>query len=189
MNIQKSYSFCYGHRVWNQELSGGRRCLCRYTHGHSGKVDINLSGSKHEKLRGMVVDFNELKFIKEFLDEVVDHHFLIDLDDPLLIVWLRDLNVGLDDLLPIRNGDAVYFLIPHHFGPHKDVANNVMNEFRESLVIVPFVPTAENLACWLLDWVKFQLKSKNYGVPNTASIHSIKWWETDNSFAEVFGDE
>jgi 6-pyruvoyltetrahydropterin/6-carboxytetrahydropterin synthase len=44
--IDKSFSFCYGHRVHNQRLDtkfteSGDACLaCRHLHGHEGLIKV-----------------------------------------------------------------------------------------------------------------------------------------------------
>lgn len=83
--ISKSFDFCYGHRVWSQELNPDYSldsCLkCRHLHGHQGQVVIYLEAQKLEN--GMVTDFKHLSWFKAFLDDVLDHKFIIDINDPL----------------------------------------------------------------------------------------------------------
>ncbi len=149
MNIMKSFEFCYGHRVWNQVLSRNKECACRRIHGHSGKIDLIITGS--ELVRGMLIDFNELAVIKEFVDRTVDHRFLIDADDPLLESLMR-----------------------------LDVSGSLRDELFDSLVVLPFVPTSENLALWMLEVGRGLLK-------DYSKIHlkSIRWWESQKSYAEA----
>lgn len=85
--IDKQFDFCYGHRVWSQKLegsfceSGDTRCKCRHLHGHQGKVHVFLESEELE--RGMVTDFKHLGWLKNFLDDNLDHKFILDLNDPL----------------------------------------------------------------------------------------------------------
>ena len=69
--IAKEFSFCYGHRVWSQELlkefSLDDRPTCRFLHGHEGKVIVRLSGRQLE--RGMVTDFRHLSWFNQFLQD------------------------------------------------------------------------------------------------------------------------
>ena len=58
--IDKSFSFCYGHRVHNQRLDtnfteSGDACLaCRHLHGHEGLIKVFLSGdAKNVETTGM----------------------------------------------------------------------------------------------------------------------------------------
>jgi 6-pyruvoyltetrahydropterin/6-carboxytetrahydropterin synthase len=95
--IDKSFSFCYGHRVHNQSLNtkfteNNDGCLaCRHLHGHEGLIKVFLEEdyspeageiSNIEKT-GMVTDFKHLGWFKNFLDDVLDHKMILDINDPL----------------------------------------------------------------------------------------------------------
>ena len=85
--IDKQFSFDYGHRVWSQELNsdftenGDTKTPCRHPHGHLGTVHVFLEGETLE--RGMVTDFKHLGWLKTFLDDSVDHKFILDVNDPI----------------------------------------------------------------------------------------------------------
>ena len=86
-SIDKTFEFEYGHRVWSQTLNKAfsldDKCICRHLHGHHGIVKIHL---KADELKdGMVTDFKHLNCIKKFIDDVLDHKFLIDKNDPLFL--------------------------------------------------------------------------------------------------------
>lgn len=84
--IDKQFSFCYGHRVWSQQLEheycekGDFNCKCRFLHGHEGLVHVFLESNVLE--RGMVTDFKHLGWLKNFLDDTIDHKFILDMNDP-----------------------------------------------------------------------------------------------------------
>jgi 6-pyruvoyltetrahydropterin/6-carboxytetrahydropterin synthase len=65
-SIDKQFDFCYGHRVWSQELNAEfslDSCLaCRHLHGHQGKIKIYLESDSLEN--GMVTDFKNLNWFK-----------------------------------------------------------------------------------------------------------------------------
>ena len=83
--IDKTFTFEYGHRVHSQVLDSkysiDTACACRRAHGHSGKIKIGLEAS--ELVRGMVTDFKHLNIIKKIVDDYFDHKFIIDINDPL----------------------------------------------------------------------------------------------------------
>ena len=89
--IEKKFSFCYGHRVWNQTLDMGLsitpECKCRHLHGHEGEVTVCLSSAALTD--GMVTDFKHLNWFKQWLDNVLDHKFIIDAIDPLYDVIIQ----------------------------------------------------------------------------------------------------
>lgn len=90
--IAKSFSFCYGHRVWSQkldpELSVNGSCKCRHYHGHEARVEVGLRASC--LANGMVTDFKNLTWLKEFLDTYLDHKFIVDTNDPLYEMLTRE---------------------------------------------------------------------------------------------------
>ena len=67
MIISKLYEFEYAHIV---REAFSKRCKYNY-HGHSAKVKVFIGRKKLNKC-GMVIDFGELKPIKEFID-LFDH--------------------------------------------------------------------------------------------------------------------
>ena len=78
--ITKEVYFCYGHRLMNH---AGK---CRHLHGHSVKAAVTLQREQLDE-QGMVCDFADLKAcVEAFVDEHLDHNFLIHKDDPLLPV-------------------------------------------------------------------------------------------------------
>ena len=90
-SVTKEIHFCYGHRLLN--YSG----MCRYFHGHNGKVEVELTAEKLDD-KGMVRDFSEIKqILQTWVDETLDHRMILHENDPL-----RDALVGA--------GEPVYIL-------------------------------------------------------------------------------
>jgi 6-pyruvoyltetrahydropterin/6-carboxytetrahydropterin synthase len=65
------------HRQWRAESH------CRFVHGYSREFHFEFAASELTK-EGWVVDFGGLKELKQWLDQVFDHTFLIAQDDPEL---------------------------------------------------------------------------------------------------------
>ena len=67
--IDKQFDFCFGHRVWSQELNTKYSldgCLaCRHLHGHQGKVKLFLGANDLNK--GMVTDFKHTNIFQEMV--------------------------------------------------------------------------------------------------------------------------
>ena len=106
--ISKEFEFCYGHRVWSQTLNidfSLDACLkCRHLHGHQGKVIVYLESN--ELNNSMVTDFKHLNWFKAFLDDVLDHKFILDINDPLFSTLVP--NIKKEDLIKFDEG---YFSI------------------------------------------------------------------------------
>jgi 6-pyruvoyltetrahydropterin/6-carboxytetrahydropterin synthase len=187
--IDKQFDFCYGHRVHNQNLnsdftgSEGTCLKCRHIHGHQGKVKVFLEriGSLQS---GMVTDFKHLSWFKDFLDDELDHKFIMDINDPLLPhetpeLMKKDSKNELDYSLLIRRSEG-------HFVPDfwsglftADKMNLATIEKYEGLVLVDFVPTSEMLCTWFLDVV--QEKMVDLGV----FVRAVEFWETPKSHCRI----
>lgn len=170
--IDKTIDFCYGHRVWTQQLNGeyadDLKCACRHMHGHEGKVQIFLGGEELDNT-GMLTDFRHLEWLKKWLNKYVDHQFIIDRNDPLY-----QQIVGQRGLIPVTVPSTSHVAGWHlYLGDLKE--NTPEYEYYEGFMVVDFVPTSENLSEWLAEIV--QVKMKPLGV----RVSKIKWWETPRS--------
>jgi len=172
--ISKEFDFCYGHRVWSQELNiefSLDDCLmCRHMHGHQGKIKVSLESTVLQG--GMVTDFKHLNWFKKFLDDTLDHKFIIDINDPLY-----------ETLLPFYQDKKN--LIPHEEGyktPDLALLKEEplhINELYEGFVIVDFVPTSENLSAWLLQIVQKKMSKID------VKVSKLEFWETPKSKSTV----
>lgn len=103
--IDKQFSFCYGHRVWSQHLEhefcerGDVNTKCRFLHGHEGLVHVYLENDTLE--RGMVTDFKHLGWLKNFLDDTIDHKFIVDYHDPH---FQKIINGSISGQMELMNG-------------------------------------------------------------------------------------
>ena len=174
-DISKEFDFCYGHRVWSQELDvefALDDCLvCRHLHGHQGKIIIHLESEVLKS--GMVTDFKHLNWFKKFLDDTLDHKFIIDINDPLF-----------DTLLPhyAQNKDFISFKEGYkrvNFDLIKDEKIHI-HEMYESYIIVDFVPTSENISAWLLGMVQEKMKKLN------VKVSYLEFLETPKSKSTVY---
>jgi len=173
--ISKQFDFCYGHRVWSQELNPEYsldNCLmCRHLHGHQGKVLVHMESEKLQN--GMVTDFKHLNWFKKFLDDTIDHKFIIDINDPLyptLLPHYKDKknliamkeNYQIPDLSLVKNEEIQ------------------IREMYEGFIVVDFVPTSENLSAWLLKIV--QEKMARIGI----KVSHLEYFETPKSRSVVY---
>lgn len=175
--IDKQIDFCYGHRVWSQQLNAGYcatgdACTkCRHLHGHQGEIHVFLEAPALE--RGMVTDFKHLGWFKDFVDDHLDHKFIIDLNDPWFaqIVnarpeWVSahvSVFAGLTPNGPLNTSNDTFLPVDEVFVPGTDTragwSIDVSNlkgpeqEFFEGFFIVDFLPTSENLTKWMYELV------------------------------------
>ena len=178
--IDKSFDFCYGHRVWSQELDKSfamDECLmCRHLHGHQGRLRIFLAAEGLE--RGMVTDFKHLNWFKEWLDATLDHKFIIDRSDPLffdLMSHYCDPDGHMETSKFIRQPEG-------HWTPRLELledAPDALMEKYEGMVVVDFVPTSEQLTAWILDVVRKRI------APLGVEVEAVEFWETPKSHCRV----
>ena len=65
--------------------------------------------------------------------------------------------------------------------PHRDLAKTI-GDHSHKIVLVPYQPTSEKM---LLDFAK-RIQNR---IPDNVSLHSLKLYETANSYAEWFADD
>lgn len=121
MNIAGRYhDFSAGHRV------AGHENKCAMLHGHNYRVHFECvpQRAQHLDTIGRVIDFSGIKVLCNWLEESWDHKFLVWEDDPLMKSFALACEPG------GRASDEWHML------------NN-------SLVYLPFNPTAENMATYL----------------------------------------
>ena len=188
--IDKSFDYCYGHRVWSQTLDPKYSldsCLaCRHLHGHQGKVKLFLGANnlKH----GMVTDFKHTNIFKKWLDDTLDHKFIIDMNDPLFEDLAGDLCLSeknkrtFNDLMVTVNTEY-NFAIPDL---EQLMALNVWDELRddqkqaifekyEGIIIVDFIPTSENICKFIYEVANKMLNGLGIDVV------AVEYWETPKS--------
>lgn len=185
--IGKEFDFCYGHRVWSQELIEGYSedmCLaCRHLHGHQGKIIVYLEKIDGGDLeRGMVTDFKHLGWFKKWVDNNLDHKFIMDINDPLrdklfpITQFNKGDNEKFDKLFEVNIENNFYTL-------WRDVYSNLSKpeiEIYEGLIFVEFIPTSENISKWLCDVVNN--KMNKIGIKCT----QIQFFETPKSQSNYY---
>ena len=73
---------CTGHRQWRAaELRDSSRCA--WAHGYGRHVEMTFAADELDA-RGWVVDFGDLRQVKNWIEEQWDHRLLLSSEDPLL---------------------------------------------------------------------------------------------------------
>ncbi len=175
-NISKEFDFCYGHRVWSQKLNSkfsiDDSLVCRHLHGHQGKIKIYLEAN--ELRDSMVTDFKHLNWFKEFINETIDHKFILDINDPLFPNLLKDFYIN-GEVVNLKKMNENYFI------PKIDTLDNpssVLIEMYESYILVDFVPTSENISLWIHKIVQDKMKELN------VLVSKVKFFETPKTCSE-----
>lgn len=174
--IDKAFEFCYGHRVWTQTLDGrfsdNLKCACRHLHGHEGRAHVFLEGP-YLNAHGMVTDFRHLEWLKKWLNEFVDHQFIIDRNDPLFPILFPIEKCTMHPAnVEGENGESI---LAGWLLSYSDKLDNHMQELFEGVLVVDFPPTSEHLCKWLHDLVTFKMK------PLGVKVKRVDWYETPKS--------
>jgi len=177
--IDKAFEFCYGHRVHTQTLNGeyaaDLKCACRHLHGHEGRMTVHLTADKLD-VTGMITDFRHMEWLKKWINDYIDHQFILDKNDPLY-----DKIIGDRKLIPV-----ILPGVNHVTGWHLDLSdldpNTPEYEYYEGFMIVDFVPTSENLSSWMAELV--EIKMKKLGV----TVQRVEWYETPKSRSVYIND-
>lgn len=172
--IDKQFDWEMGHRVWaqelnNPELSISTDCACKHLHGHSYTIKVFLGADKLDQ-SAMVTDFKNLNFMKQFIDNVLDHKFMIDINDPNF-----EIITGVHPAIVAKANN--FELLSKFFPPLKD-KNRL--EHINSFVLVNFVPTSENICRYLKEYAQEQIK-------DVATVVAVELWETKKSHARYEG--
>lgn len=203
--IDKEFGFDYGHRVHNQTLNQSYSidgaCVCRHLHGHRAKVHVYLEGEQLDG--GFVTDFKHLNWLKHFLDDHLDHKFILDMNDPWFAniinakpncctetddndpSYKRRILLSLAATQPLNTTNTDIIQVDPVYVPDTDVLvgydvnpgnmKGPEREFFEGFFIVDFVPTSENLSKWVFDVAEAKMSLIN------VKVSRVDWWETPKS--------
>ena len=167
--ISKEFTVDFGHRIWTQEvdkqLSNNAQNKCRFLHGHTAKIVVNIVGDTLEG--GMVTDFNNLNWFKEWLDEWIDHRFVIDTNDPMMNLLYLKYEIDL-----IRSKVKLLSFIKYN-----NEGGGFNPDYMGSFTFINCIPSAENMARLLYNFVQGKIGK------HKIKIHSVEFWETPKSKA------
>ena len=170
--IDKSFSFEMGHRVWAQKLdhlhlSISGDCACKHLHGHSYEIKVFLGADELDQ-SAMVTDFKNINFMKVFVDDVLDHKFMIDVNDPHFeIITGCDIHETNDDgTVGVANFTNLSTVRPSD--------NEALQLHRNSFVLVNFIPTSENICRYIKEYAESV-------IGDVAKVTALELWETKKS--------
>jgi 6-pyruvoyltetrahydropterin/6-carboxytetrahydropterin synthase len=176
--IDKTFEFCYGHRVWTQTLNAdyadNLQCACRHRHGHEARVQVYLTSNTLDNT-GMITDFRHLEWLKKFLNTYVDHKFIVDIHDPAYEKLIGSNREFVDIIVPGTNYVVGYNLDLSNLDP-----KSWEYELDDGVLVVDFVPTSENLSKWLADLADAKMSQLN------VSVSHVDWWETPKSRSRYY---
>lgn len=173
----REIQFDAAHRVPNHSSK------CRNLHGHRYKVQMSVGcvdlGKEGTSEEGMVLDFGFMKkLLMEEIHNVADHATLLYAKDPVVPLLLEPDPV-LTKMAPagrLFSAPDVSYLIARVM-EHPEQSPLNVNSFVGNLVLLPIVPTAENLARFWGERLLKQTASESMG---RAFLTALEIWETPN---------
>jgi 6-pyruvoyltetrahydropterin/6-carboxytetrahydropterin synthase len=162
--IMKSIEIDAGHRVTNHDSK------CQSVHGHRYKIEAHLVGLRETQgaQEGMVLDFG---FVKDEMLSVIDarcdHAMLLWDRDPLVKIFVPDEAIRshlVSDAHRLGRGTAA-------------LGETVIGK----LYLVPFVPTAENLAEHWFHLLEPRIEARSN---KRVILNRVVVWETPSCYAE-----
>ncbi len=185
--ISKSFEFNYGHRIATQQLddtfSLEEQCKCRFLHGHTATIEVTLQSNKLKE--GFVTDFYHLNWLKKWINDNIDHKFIIDKDDPLIDTLCPDEHIRFwikptdDEMGSVFGGNSAGKNLMNRTHLWPPVSH--ITEYYESFYFVDFPPTSECLSKWIYDFVEEKMK------PLEVEVTSVTWYESPRSKAVYNG--
>jgi 6-pyruvoyltetrahydropterin/6-carboxytetrahydropterin synthase len=149
-----------GHRIPNHKSA------CRSFHGHRYKIQATVSGEicveEGSSEEGMVVDFG---FLKELM-----MHDIHGIHDHGMMLWVKDIalprKLTTSGIVLSNTSDKTL----NSFVMHDDLMGK--------LIIMNFIPTAENLARYFFALLSSSIKEKGLELTN------VRVYETPNCWAD-----
>lgn len=183
--IEKTFTGDVAHRIHNQNLdsefteNNSKVLKCRRLHGHTFELLVKVGSD--ELIDDMVVDYNELGFMKSLIDDLFDHHTLLSTTDP----WFNKL------IKPVYDSYTDGKLIPCKWSTDKypvmlmntNVEDSDIQEYFSSFVLVDFTSSSENISKWIFDIVKNKISVYNNNNGTNVKVVSVSYKETPKSCA------
>lgn len=158
------------HRI-TAEIDTGHRLLnhpgkCGSPHGHRYMVEVFASGKDLDTV-GVVVDFGVFKAkLGAWINEHWDHTFIFEQGDPLISAMYDD---------GLRVGLRTDSLVKPHYKTVSPIEGSAVGKDKRPCFILPYAPSAENIARYLFEEVCPALFKDDPIV-----VDHIKVWETPN---------
>jgi len=126
ITICKSYKFEYSHHIYNQKKTESNPdTKCRNLHGHSGVVKIYITKDKLDEC-GMIVDFTNLKPIKDYINNLFDHVLIVGSDDEDLMKAIQ--GMGFCRWLRIEGNASSENIASYMFTDIEDILKTIDTE-------------------------------------------------------------
>lgn len=201
--ISKEFELDWSHRIRNQSFDysltekPNQPRLCLHPHGHTGKFIVTLKS--HELAKDMVLDYNEIGFVKTLISKYLDHHSIYAQDDPIVTsIILPQISALYEKVVEKVELEPIEDLSVREFQVYKVVVDsqhqngdNPFYQWLDGLLISSFNTTSECLARWMFELVKRKIDQYNEAHPEVPDVKvaSVAYKETPKSTCVYTPDE
>jgi 6-pyruvoyl-tetrahydropterin synthase len=197
------------HRVDSQQLDcnftegGTKELKCRRFHGHGAAIVVTLSSTK--LVNNMVLDYNEQGFIKDLIKTHLDHHTLLNINDPIVehIVYDPFKKLTGTDINLVKNpAISGNIVVESPNGSREEIVEMIASTIDLSntpqfdsgcdddigawfrgITFVNFATTSENIAAWLYAIVDKRVRQYNFTHDTDIKVVRVGYQETPTSTA------
>lgn len=134
------YNYPCAHRQWRHEGN------CKVVHGYSRSFHF-VFGAKERDRCGFVVDFGDLRWLRDRLDADFDHTLLLNKDDPLLPKFRELEDLGAARIVLLRYGVGMEDTA-QAIGEWTDVTLRQRTKGRAWVVSLEVAENEKNSALW-----------------------------------------
>lgn len=185
--VEKTFTADLAHRVHTQKLdsdfteNNSKILKCRGLHGHTVSILIRLASA--ELVNNMVLDYNEIGWFKTLINDILDHKTLLSLDDPIykkaIVPLIQNYCTNVDLISTTWSSGK--------FNSYKINLSNCEDqdiyELLNSITLIDFASTSENLAEFLHSIVAERINAFNNANNTNVRVHSVSYKETPSSTA------
>ena len=197
--IEKTYDFDLAHRVDMQCLDerfcdpgkavqGRSLNRCLGLHGHGAKVKIKLSSE--QLVKDMVLDYNEIGWMKKFIGQYLDHCTVIRYQDELYKYLVKypynDVFGKQVELVKSEEYSTDDFTV-YKLNLTDMPECGSLAGYLESVTVVDFVTASENFSKWIYQIVEKRVKQYNEAHGTDVRVVSCSYLETESSEATYVG--
>lgn len=201
--ICKEFEGSMMHHVFNQsfddDLTERKNFphLCRREHGHNFTYLISLKSK--ELYKDMVLDYNELGFVKKIVNNWLDHRGMFSKDDPLItslvLPQLSALHGKVEEQIELEQIPELcvgeYQVYRVKLDEKDKQPDNCFYQWLDGLLISSFNTTSECLARWMFNLVKQKIDQYNAKYPDRPDVKvaSVAYKETPKSTCTYTGED
>lgn len=201
--ICKSFECCVFHRVENQNFDfdmtekKNQRLACRAPHGHNGSYLVSLAA--RDLYKDMVIDYNEMGFVKKIVDGWLDHRGMLYQNDPLVtslvLPQLSALHGKVEEQIELEQIPELcvgeYQVYRVKLDEKDKQPDNCFYQWLDGLLISSFNTTSECLARWMFNLVKQKIDQYNAKYPDRPDVKvaSVAYKETPKSTCTYTGED